>query len=340
MSRDPDALAAICRHWMAAAPLAVVLHESGGLSGAPVFAVTAAAGGFILKPFGATTSRAHADWVHRLMQHCRAAGAIEVPAVMCRDDGSSILETDGRLWELVERMPGRAVPRPTRPQVMAAARALGRIHAAAAALPGDPPRVERSPGMQRRVWQARRMLARPWTSIDTGLGPAAVVDRMHRAAAMVTGGRAIGIAHAAVVEPRPMMLQAVLRDVWYEHVLFDGDRVAGIVDWHAAGIDTPATDIARLAGSWALDGSMRESFMAAYEMERPLPASERDAVPFLHAAGVVCAIDNWFRWILEDAKTFADMPRVLARIDGLIATLPEALDDLARVAGDGRLKLD
>lgn len=340
MGRDPDAWSAICRHWMGETPLVVLPHESVGLSGAPVFAVTAAADSFILKPFGERTPRRHADWVHGLMRHCRAAGVTEVPTVICRDDGTSILEKDGCLWELVERVPGRAVPRPTAAQLAAAARVLARIHRAAASLPGDGPRRGRSPGMDRRVSQARRLLSRPWTCSDAGCDLAAVADRMHRASAIVSGGQAVGIARAAAVEPPPLMLQPVLRDVWYEHVLFVGDRVAGVVDWHAAGIDTPATDIARLVGSWPLDAWARETFIAAYETERPLTAEERDVIPFLQAAGVVCAVDHWFRWMLEEGRTFADMPRVLARLDGLIAALPGALADLAAVGGDARPKLD
>lgn len=44
-------------------------------------------------------------------------------------------------------------------------------------------------------------------------------------------------------------LQPCIRDIWHDHVLFDGDRVTGLIDFGAMQIDTPATDIARLVGS-------------------------------------------------------------------------------------------
>jgi Ser/Thr protein kinase RdoA (MazF antagonist) len=133
----------------------------------------------------------------------------------------------------------------------------------------------------------------------------------------------------------------VLRDVWAEHVLFATAaplRVAGFIDLHAAGVDSPATDIARLLGSWrpdAIGGGFFEAWagaIAAYEARRPLAAAERHAIPLLHAAGVVFGLDNWFRWVLEEGRTFPDPDAVLRRADRLLAALPPALQELATIA--------
>jgi len=109
--------------------------------------------------------------------------------------------------------------------------------------------------------------------------------------------------------------------------------VVAIIDLHAAGTDTPTTDLARLLGSWYVpSGSQSCSLsdrwpeaIAAYQVVRPLSVLEADLISFLHATGVVFGLDNWFRWILEEQRTFADPERVLARIDGLLQELPAAL---------------
>ena len=94
-------------------------------------------------------------------------------------------------------------------------------------------------------------------------------------------------------------LQPVLRDVWGDHVLFaeqGAARVAAIVDFHAAGVDVPATDIARLLGSWLPPAGRGPrpvvdrwpEALPAYERIRPLPSGSRQFVSWLEAAGVLC----------------------------------------------------
>jgi Ser/Thr protein kinase RdoA (MazF antagonist) len=115
--------------------------------------------------------------------------------------------------------------------------------------------------------------------------------------------------------------------------------VAGIVDYHAAGVDTPATDLARLLGSWrgeAVGGLVAgwPAALAAYEAVRPLTVAERSLVPWLHATGVVFGLDNWFRWTIEEGRQFAGVHAVLDRIERLSARLPAALEWLGTSPGN------
>jgi len=321
------------RRWLEAAAETIRPVPAQGLSGAPVFVVAQGGRRFILKRCGDTATRRHAEWVHSLMEHCHAAGIGQVPAVIRASDGGSFQEdAAGGLWELLAWMPGTACDAPHPAQVAAAATALAHIHLAAATLPAAPPHVGLSPGMHRRVGQARDLVARPWSTREIGPARAALVERFRRAAG-ITDAAPCGLTRLAAWEPAPLTLQAVLRDVWSDHVLFTGDAVSGIIDWHAAGIDTPATDIARLVGSWPDEPGMSAAFLESYERVRPLTAADREAIPFLRAAGVVCALDNWFRWTLDERREFADVQRVDARIDRLIAALPRALEHLAACRG-------
>src|SRR5262249_8929486 len=44
-------------------------------------------------------------------------------------------------------------------------------------------------------------------------------------------------------------LQPCLCDVWHDHLLFEGDRLTGLVDYGAVKLDHVAVDLARLLGS-------------------------------------------------------------------------------------------
>jgi len=49
-------------------------------------------------------------------------------------------------------------------------------------------------------------------------------------------------------------------------------------------------------------------------------------VAFLHATAVIFSLDNWFRWTLEERRTFPDIQRVYARMKRLLEQLPIAIE--------------
>jgi homoserine kinase type II len=116
--------------------------------------------------------------------------------------------------------------------------------------------------------------------------------------------------------------QPCIRDIWRDHVLFDGQRVTGIVDFGAMQIDTPACDVARLLGSFVGDdvGGWREG-LAAYTRIRPLSPAELLAVPALDHASTVLAGYNWIRWIYVDRREFDDPARIVTRLAQLLDRL-------------------
>lgn len=341
--------ATVCRGWFDAAPVEAGPLASSGFSGSRVLRVrfAADAGSFVLKSFHAGTSRDHAEWVHRLAMHLRNCGIEQVPEVMtARAGGTVVVDATGTLWELCRLVTGVSVPRPTAAQAAAAGELLARLHLAAAKLPGTPPRSAPSPGILRRIEQARRLEALPWAVRrdvrQRGRGPrsplvAAVEGRFDVAIARFTaasGGRFVR--RVARLRPEPLDLQPVLRDVWCEHVLHasaSAAKVNGVVDLHAAGIDLPATDIARLLGSWGVSGGCGPALplerqpeaAEAYERVRPLAAMERRLVGLLHCTAVLFGLDNWFRWTLDEGRSFADTRAVVGRIDRLLEDLEPAL---------------
>jgi homoserine kinase type II len=328
--------------------LTVTPLDRPGFSGAPLVRVTSAPGSFVLKAFAVGTSPERARWIHTLMDHVVAEGVREVPPV-CRTPRGDTLVTDatGRLWEMIQFVPGVALAAPTPTQAAVAAAAVARLHRAAATLPparptSVVPTTAVPAAVTRRREQAQQMLLCPWSErrrrVDSHAGDQSWLARWDRAIeifAANSGPR--GMAHVAAFDAGPLPVQPVVRDLCSDHVLFTDDRqhVAGIVDFHAAAFDTPATDLARLLGSWWVGGESTQraagwdAALGAYDRVRRLDDAERRLVPFLAATGVVFALDNWFRWLLEERRSFSAPGAVERRIDGLLGELPAALESLA-----------
>ncbi len=337
-------LAAVCRSWFPTTEVAVEPLAAASFSGSVLDRVTSNAGCHILKSFAPGTSAARIRFVHAVMRHLREQGIDEVPAVQDTFAGDSFaIDGDGQAWELQGFMPGMSRSRPTAAAVAAAAAFLGGVHAVAATMPENPPDVGPSPGLVRRIGQARSWLERPWARLVEAPAPAtcgrdladALRPRVDRAAGLVTATAGYRtIAAIASLEPRPVTRQAVLRDVWSAHLLFGAGRpprVTGLVDFHAAGIETPAADIGRLLGSWLDPDAVTTvwwfEFLAAYVAGGGAAGLEH-AVPFLAASGIVFGLDNWFRWVLVEGRDFPGTTAVLSRVDSLLASLPTALEIL------------
>jgi len=307
----------------------------GGFSGVTVVLVEAAAGRFVLKPFRPGTTAERAAWVHRLVAAAGRGGVAEVPVPLEATSGmTAVADAGGVLWELVPFVPGRPLERPSFAAVATAMDVLARFHRAARSC--APPTTGPSPGVARRLAILAGLARHPWSDLRRfDAGP--LGERVEQACRLFAdrGGRDV-VTLASRSTAVPLTLQPVIRDVWSDHVLFDVDspaRLNGIVDYHAAGTDTPATDLARLLGSWdphpTASGDGR--WIPALQAYRDAGGDDQpvDLVRFLDAAGVVCGLDNWFRWTLEEGRLTGADQRVLGRIDRLLGRLPGCLEGLS-----------
>lgn len=328
--------------------------RSSGFSGSEILLVeeaqppsAAVPARWVVKSFGTGTPAGRATWVHGFMAHLRRRGIEGIPMLRralprgAEPDVSIVADTlvedgNGVLWEAVEFLPGRPVPVPDAGGRADALRRLAAIHIAAAALPDGRPRLARSRGIVERIERAAAVRERPWkerwqNSADRPRCGDAVAAVFERAIESFAAEGTASLERIMRTPPIETPCQAVLRDVWSDHVLFEGDRVSGIIDFHAAGIDTVATDLARLVGSWTLAAEAAESkpcweeCLAAYESIRQLGDRERRLVRFLHHAGVIVAIDNWFRWLVEERRSFPDLHAVANRLERLVESLPESI---------------
>lgn len=348
-------LAILRRHWFPALPADHCGPAlGGGFSGSPVVAVRTPAGiGAVLKAFAPGTSLERAAWIHGFKAHLTGSGVASVPRVLETVDRRTLaVDADGTLWELATRMPGAAIDRPTDDEVSAAMAALARLHVASGGWAREPPRVGPAPAIERRVAAARELLADPWDRPSRTPGDGdplrdRIAERRRAAGRLIDAARWRRVVGAVcAIMPVPTPLQAVVRDLRADHVLFttapppraEPATVSGIVDFHGAAIDTPATDIARLLGDWVMSaggagwGDRWESALDAYERVRPLRADQRALVPWLATTAVVFGLDRWFRWVLVEQRSFPESVLVEARIDRLLNRIPAAFDLLENLA--------
>lgn len=123
------------------------------------------------------------------------------------------------------------------------------------------------------------------------------------------------------IQPKPVQLHFVLRDVWSDHILFTADQVTGIIDFGAARIDEPATDVSRLLGSLEpLDASRWLMGWQAYHAV--LPHVELERVRVLDRAGTLLAAVQWLQWLVIEPRQF-DVPlhQLLTRWQRLLRRL-------------------
>jgi Ser/Thr protein kinase RdoA (MazF antagonist) len=388
----PPCLRSLCAAWLGPRDVSIEPWDTLGFSGARLARVSCAATGasWMLKSFAPRTDPGRIAWIHGLMRHLRDAGVGAVPAVAVTPAGHTVVaDEEGVAWELVEFVTGAATDTPSAAQAAAAVACLARIHLAAASFPAAAASPSAAPGaVLRRVDHAERLVASPWSggAFRSPHGTrtefqAQVAERLARAVAVFAaadGDRALR--RVASTRPRLVPVQAVLRDVWSDHVLylsvekaipdlvprgtppkeprfFQGvdrsvqrrgalstacsaprqpERVVGVVDFHAAAVDTPATDLARLVGSWRTEPGAGlpcraprwHDAMEAYSAVRPLSPDERMLIPWLHATGVIFGLDNWFRWSLVEGRVFVRPARIVGRIDRLAEQLSSALAEL------------
>jgi Ser/Thr protein kinase RdoA (MazF antagonist) len=299
----------------------VPLGNRGGFSGARLWRGDTVAGPFCLRAWPPAETLSRVQGRHRLMALARAAGLSFIPTVFPAADGATAVGAAGRLWEMTEWLPGVAdfAERPSRPRLAAACTSLARLHRAweaAGETAGPCPAVRRRLDLLREWLDLVRAGWQPFASPAAGGPVREVAERAWRLLPAQLAGLP-DLLEPWLAGTRP--LQPCLCDVWHDHLLFEGDRLTGIVDYGAVKMDHVAVDLARLLGSLVGDDADGwDVGIAAYRAVRPLAADEEELARVLDRAGTLLGAANWLRRLYRECEDFEDLAAVAGRLRTLV----------------------
>ncbi len=315
------------------------LGNRGGFSGARIWRVETAAGPLCLRAWPeAGPSPRDLAFIHSLMDRARAVGLTFVPEVLRAEGGATRVAESGRLWDLTSWMPGRADfhEHPSGERLTAACAALARLHDVWA-----PPKpvCGPCPAVARRLERARQwseLVSSGWRPSFAPHDVGAVRHWAERAWAALSFRAGRVPETLAAWAGRWAPIQPCVGDVWHDHLLFEGDRLTGLIDYGGAKVDHVAVDLARLLGSLVGDPAAWEVGLRAYRGVRPLTPEEAELAAVLDRTGTVLAAANWLRWLYHERRAFEDSDAVARRLAALVTRMEswpetvEAVDNQSR----------
>lgn len=306
----------------------VYLAGAGGFSGACFWRLTTALGQLCLRRWPKEhPSRERLLFIHDVLQHVHRAGFRAVPRPIRTAGGATYVEHRRQLWELSPWMSGEAsfFREPSTEKLVSAATSLARFHNAASTFPRSTRSIATSPGVEHRLAQLTQLQQGGARRIRELLREADWLTLRARAESVLDFFDACADQTAASLRSvcrLSVPLQPCIRDIWHDHVLYNGNDVSGFVDFGAMDCDSVAGDIARLFGSLAGDNDeIWRTAMAAYESQRPLSTNERALVGAFAQSTVLLSGMNWLSWIYVDRREFEPREAVIKRLDVTIERL-------------------
>jgi homoserine kinase type II len=298
------------------------LGGAGGFSGARFWRIETDAGQLALRRWPQhypTPERL--TLIHALLAHVDQQGFRRVPVPLETSSGATFFEIGGHLWELSPWLAGEAVEIrwPDVERLRAALVMLAEFHLAAESFPACGAAQGPSPGIAARQRQLQDLTREGVERLAAAVRTECWAEGAPVARRILTlfplAGRAVADelrAAARLTTP----LQLCLRDVWSDHILFEGKRAGGLIDFGAVRVESPAADVARLLGSMAGDNPQAwTQGLHSYQTVRRLSDDERQLVRAFDRSTVLLAGINWIEWIYCDQRPFENLPKIARRLE-------------------------
>jgi Ser/Thr protein kinase RdoA (MazF antagonist) len=260
--------------------------------------------------------------IHELQRIGRAAGVPFVPDVIAANTRQTTVDCHGRTWDVTTWMPGRAdfETDPNRARLANACAALAQLHAA---WTGRATAPAPCPAVQRRLVRLREcdgLLQSGWRPAFSACDDHTLRYWGERAYACLPRFLEPSRQALAVWASIAVPIQPCLCDVWHDHVLFEGDRISGIVDYGSVKPDNVAVDLARLLGSLIGDDDrLRAVGLDAYRAAGgALPPRADELIAALDRTGTVLGAANWLRWLFLERRMYEDLSQVARRLRALV----------------------
>ncbi|MGZ0171881.1 MAG: phosphotransferase enzyme family protein [Planctomycetales bacterium] len=308
---------------------------SGGFSGASVFKVENADTNYCLRrwPVGQTSSTRMLA-IHHLLSLAHDCGVAVVPAPLKSDAGITLTEVDGEFWQLEPWMPGGAdfAKAPSDEKLKSAMTQLARFHNAVCDwVPPTETQQWFQPASSRpcpTIGQRLRMIESYVASVsDFDAALTKESDTRFRDVgsqiAILFRTAHLKVRHElAAVAELPAPLQPCIRDLWQDHLLFQDDKLTGVVDFGAMATESVSCDLSRLLGSlFGDDFAAWQRGLRNYEAVRPMTEAEHRLLRPLDRSSVLLSGMTWLkrRYVLRNTPD--DLSRVCDRLDSIVGRL-------------------
>ena len=310
--------------------------DSDGFSGARLWRVTDGERQYCLRRWPEDTSPARVLCINTVLAR---ADLPFIPRPVIGNSLQSLAAHAGYVWTLQPWMPGRSVSKlpPPRGLLRNAVQALAQFHGATATFRlsdewhfenscemGGGVRPGKPHGLQSRTDITAAYLQHKLHGLRTAHIPGHLAGLQPRRERLIplfleVAPRVLDERRAALRWEVP--LQVCIRDIHAGHVLFTGDQVTGLIDFDAMRVDSLATDLARLLGSYCGDDfDLWNIGLSAYDEIRTFSKDERDLVVHYDRFAVLLTGLQWLDWILLEGKQF-ELAKVLPRIDATLERL-------------------
>ena len=204
-----------------------------------------------------------------LMAHLARHG-IPCPAPIADLSDKYLQHLNGKPAALVSRLPGRSLDQPREAECTELGALLARMHLAGRSYPGYLENPRGPKWWRFAAGEVRRFLDSAKLSL---LEDELAFQAQHRFPDLPRG--------------------PVHADLFRDNALFEGGRIAGVVDFYFAGVDCLLFDIAVCANDWCLEANFQlekkrtQALLEAYEGVRPLTPLEREAWPVMLRAAAL-----------------------------------------------------
>ena len=267
MSERPEEALAALQRWCSDEPVAVERPAAGTMSDTYIVRLRDA---MVVLRGHRQRDRDRIAFEHEVLQVATAHG-IPAPRAVATPTGELFGEVDGRFWSLFEWIPGDQPPRGRHSvaQATSMGRVLARTHLALTSIPhAEPPGpVEETDAAIGRI---DAVLSVVLVGDETGEDEQVAVRwlRAQREWLTEAGDRQL---------PELRDAQVVHGDYHDANVVFDGDDVAGVLDWERVRYASVGEEIVRSVHlSFALDPGRSAAFLAGYRAGRPITDEDLD----------------------------------------------------------------
>ena len=256
--------------WLGDYPLGQLLAMQGVASGIENtnYFVTTSNGRFVLTLFEKLAAHELPFYLN-LMSHL-AHHDIPCPSPVANRHNQFLSELHGKPACIVNCLPGKSLRYPERTHCAAIGDMLGKLHVAAQDFPGTMPNSHAADWRKHAMQQVLPFLSPQDANL---LESEVAFHGEHTLDALPQG-----LIHA---------------DLFRDNVLFDNERIGGLIDFYFACNDSLLYDVAITANDWCmgadyvLDETRTRALLQAYHAVRPLQEEECQAWPFaLRAAAL------------------------------------------------------